>query len=57
LWPIGEVSPKESKFLPEVYVGIAQLEDSNNYPLWYYQHEHGETLILDEFVDIMIRNK
>jgi hypothetical protein len=57
LWPIGEVSPKESKFLPEVYVGMVQPKENTNYPFWYYQHEFVETLIHDEFVDIMIKNK
>jgi hypothetical protein len=32
LWHVGEVSLKELKFLPEVYVGMAQLEDNINYP-------------------------
>jgi hypothetical protein len=57
LWLVGEVSPKELKFLPKIYVGMAQLEDNINYPFWYYQDEPGETLILDEFVDITIINK
>ncbi len=31
LWPIGEVSPKELKFLPEAYVGKVQVEENINY--------------------------
>jgi hypothetical protein len=57
LWLFGEVSIEEFKLLLEVYVGMAQLEENIHYPLWYYQHELRETLILDEFVDIMIKNK
>jgi hypothetical protein len=56
LWPIAEVNLKELRFLPEVYVGMEQPKDDINYPFWYYQHEHGETLILDEFVDITTKN-
>jgi hypothetical protein len=33
LWHVGEVSPKELKFLPKIYVGMAQLEKNINYPL------------------------
>ncbi len=36
---------------------MSQPEDNINYPFWYYQHEPRETLILDEFADIMIKNK
>jgi hypothetical protein len=36
LWLVGEVSPEKLKFLPEVYVGMAQLENNINYPFWYY---------------------
>jgi hypothetical protein len=31
LWPIRKVSPKELKFLLEVYVWMAQLENNINY--------------------------
>jgi hypothetical protein len=31
LWHVGEVSPEELKFLPEVYVRMAQPEDNINY--------------------------
>ncbi len=54
---VGKISPKELKFLPKVYVGMAQRKDDINYPFWYYQHEHGKTLIIDESTDIMIKNK
>jgi hypothetical protein len=57
LWLVGEVSIEELKFLPEIYVRMAQPEDNINYPFWYYQHEPRETLILDEFVHIMIKKK
>jgi hypothetical protein len=57
LWPIREVSPKELKFLPKVYVGMVQPKDNINYPFWYYHHEPRETLIFDEFTNITIKNK
>jgi hypothetical protein len=57
LWHVGKVRPEELKFLPKVCVGMAQPKDDINYPFWYYQHELGETLILDEFANIMIINK
>jgi hypothetical protein len=57
LWLVGKINPKELKFLLEVYVGMAQPKDNINYPFWYYQHEPGETLILDESIDITIKNK
>jgi hypothetical protein len=36
LWSIGEASPKELKFLPEVYVEMVQLDQNINYPFCYY---------------------
>jgi hypothetical protein len=57
LWLVGEVSPKELKFLLKVYVGMTQPKDNINYPFWYYQHELGKTLILNGFANIKIRNK
>ncbi len=57
LWPIGEVSPKELKFIPKVCVRMVQPKDNINYPFWYYQHEPKETLILDEFTNITIKNE
>jgi hypothetical protein len=57
LWPIGEISPEELKFLPEVYVKMAQPEENINYLLWYYQHECGKTLILEKSIDTTIKNK
>jgi hypothetical protein len=32
LWPIGEINPKKLKFLPKIYVGMAQPENNMNYP-------------------------
>jgi len=36
---------------------MAQPKKKIDYPFWYYQHELGERLILDESIDIMIKNK
>jgi hypothetical protein len=48
---------EELKFLPKVYVIMAQPKDNINYPFWYYQHEPRGTLIFDESIDITIKNK
>ncbi len=40
LWPMGEVNREEIKFLPKVYVGMAQPNENINRPFWYCQHEH-----------------
>jgi hypothetical protein len=47
----------ELKFLPKVYVIMAQPKNNINYPFWYYQHEPRGTLIFDEYVDITIKNQ
>jgi hypothetical protein len=31
LWPIGEMSLEELKFLPKVYVGMVQLDENTNH--------------------------
>jgi predicted transport protein len=36
LWPVGEVSLEELKFLLKVYLGMAQPKNIINYPFWYY---------------------
>jgi hypothetical protein len=51
------MSLKELKFLPKVYVGMVQLDENINHLFRYYSHEPGETLILDESIDMMIMNK
>ncbi len=56
LQPIGKVSLKELKFILEIYASMVQLEKNVNYSSQHHQHELGETLILDEFVDITIKN-
>jgi hypothetical protein len=38
-------------------MGMVEPNENINYPLWYYQHEHRKTLILDESTNIMIKNK
>ncbi len=48
LWPIGEVTPEELYFKKEIDCGMSQPEDRVDYPVYFYEHESGEALILDE---------
>jgi hypothetical protein len=36
---------------------MAQPNENINYPLWYYQHEPKETIILDESIYITIKKQ
>jgi len=54
---VGEITPQKLKFLPEIYVGMAQPKKYINYPFWYYQHEPRKTSILDEYTNVTIKNK
>lgn len=57
LWPMKEVAPTELSFLQDVFCGMLQAKENMKYPEHFYQHELGEALILDELVDIAIKNK
>jgi hypothetical protein len=57
LWPVGELNWEKLKFLPKVYVGMVQPNGNINHHFWYYQHEPKKKLILDELIDITIKNK
>jgi len=57
LWPRGEVVPEELYFLFEIDCGMLQLEDKNEYSIFFYEHQQGEALILDKVIDITIKDK
>ncbi len=48
---------KELYFLKEIYCGMSQPEDKVDYPVYLYEHELGEALILDEATDIIVKDK
>jgi hypothetical protein len=56
LWHVGEVVPKEQYFLKEIDCGMLQPEDLVDYPMHFYEHQLGEVLILDEVVDIIVKD-
>jgi hypothetical protein len=57
LWRIGDVAPKELYFLPKIDCGMLQPEEKNAYPVIFYEHQPGKVLILDEAVDLTIKDK
>jgi hypothetical protein len=56
LWPIGEMAPKELYFLKEIDCGILQPKEEPKYPIYFYKHQLGEVFILDEVVDVTIKD-
>jgi len=48
---------KELYFLRKIDCGMSQLEENFDYPVYLYEHELGEALILDEDADITIKDK
>lgn len=41
----------------EIDCGMLQLEEKNVYLVTFYEHQLGEVLILDEAVDILVKDK
>jgi len=52
-----EVTLEELHFLKEIDCGMLQLEDIVDYPVYFYEHQLKEALILDEVVDITVKDK
>jgi hypothetical protein len=48
---------EELYFLKEIDCGMSQLEDKFDYRVYLYEHELRKVLILDEDVDITIKDK
>ncbi len=57
LWLIGEVTPKELYFLKEIDCGMLQPLKKPKYPVYFYKHQLGEVLILDEAADVIVKDK
>jgi hypothetical protein len=57
LWPIREVAPEELYFLKEIDYGMLQPEENPEHPIYFYKHQLGEVLILDETIDVTIKDK
>jgi len=57
LWHVGEVAFEKLYFLKEINCGTLQLEDIIDYPMYFYEHQLGEALILDETTDVIIKDK
>ncbi len=57
LWHVGEVPPEELYFLKENDYGMLQPKEKPKYPIYFYQHQLGEVLILDEATDVTIKDK
>jgi hypothetical protein len=51
------VIPKELSFLPNVFGEMLQVDEMMDCLEHFYHHEPRKTLILDEIIDIVIRNK
>jgi hypothetical protein len=51
------VIPKELSFLLDVFCEMLQVDETMDYPKHFYHHEPRKTSILDEIIDIVIRNK
>ncbi len=57
LWPLGKVALKKLYFLKTIDCGMFQLEEKPKYPIYFYKHQLGEVLILDEAADVTIKDK
>ncbi len=57
LWPLGKVALEELYFLKEIGYGMFQPKKKPKYPIYFYKHQLGEVLILDEAVDVIIKDK
>jgi hypothetical protein len=42
--------------LKEIDYGMLQPKEKPKYLVYFYQHQHGEVLILDEVADVIVKN-
>jgi hypothetical protein len=56
LWHVGEVAIEELYFLKEIDYGMLQPKDRVDYLVYFYEHQLGEVLILDEVIDIIVKD-
>jgi len=57
LWHVGKVAPEELYFLKKIDYGMFQPEEKIEYPVYFYQHQLGEVLILDEATNVTVKDK
>ncbi len=57
LWPVGEIVPKELYFKKKIDCGMLQPKNKVDDPVYFYEHQLGETLILDKATNIIIKDK
>ncbi len=57
LWPIGDVSPNDLKFVLKIFYAMLQPNKTLNYLVWSYHHELEKMLILYEYANVTIKNK
>ncbi len=57
LWHVGKVALEELYLLKNIDYGMFQLEKNLEYLVYFFQHQLGEVLILDEYVDVAIKDK
>ncbi len=58
MWLLREVALEELYFLKEIdYVMLQRLEDRVDYLVYFYEHQLGKALILDEASHITIKDK
>jgi len=54
---VGEVALEELYFLKEIDCGMLQPKEKLNYLIYLYKHQLGKVLILDEVVDVTVKDK
>ncbi len=57
LWHVGELALGELYCLKEINCGMFQPKEKPEYPIYFYQHQLGEVLILDETTDVIVKDK
>jgi hypothetical protein len=48
---------KELYFLKEIDYGMLQPEEKPKYLIYLYKHQPGDVLILDETIDVIVKDK
>jgi hypothetical protein len=56
LWPIGEVALEKIFFLKEIEYGMLQPKEKPKCAVYFYQHQLGKVIILDEVIDVTVKD-
>ncbi len=51
------MAPKELYFLKEIDCGMLQPVEKHEYLVYFYKHQPGEVLILDEVANVIVKDK